>query len=238
MRWGADCDHGAVLVTRLRAVPSLARASEAGLARLADRCVQRRFERGEFLFRLGEPVREVSLITAGRVAATVTSRAGTMLVFHVAQAGELAGHVSIFEPTGHLASAKALSSGSAITVPVGGYLELLSSEPPVALDYARELAGIIRVLNESVADLVFLDLERRLARNLLETASGDGIARLEVNQSDLGARLGATRQSVNQALGRLARRGFVQVDSPRAIRILDREAITIFIEGLDGVSAR
>lgn len=43
-----------------------------------------------------------------------------------------------------------------------------------------------------------------------------------------------TRQSVNQALGRLARRGFVRVESPRVIRILDRDAIGTFIEGLDG----
>ncbi|NMD46178.1 MAG: winged helix-turn-helix domain-containing protein [Propionibacterium sp.] len=84
-----------------------------------------------------------------------------------------------------------------------------------------------------MADLVFLDLERRLARSLIEDPAGE-VVHLAVNQSDLGARLGATRQSVNQALGRLARRGFVRVESPRVIRILDRDAIGTFIEGLDG----
>lgn len=217
----------------LRAAPSLARASDDGLARLAAQSSPRRFDRGEFLFRADEPVSRIFLIVTGRVAATVTSRTGTMLTFHVAQAGELAGHVSIFEPGGHLVAARALSNVTAVAIPAKGYLELLTSEPPAALDFARELAGIVKILNESMADLVFLDLERRLARSLIEDPAGE-VVHLAVNQSDLGARLGATRQSVNQALGRLARRGFVRVESPRVIRILDRDAIGTFIEGLDG----
>ncbi len=223
-----------VAAAELRAAPSLARASDDGLSRLAAQSSARRFERGEFLFRADEPVSRVYLIGGGRVAAIVSSRAGAMLMFHVARGGELAGHVSIFEPGGHLAAAKALSDVTAVAMPAKGYLELLAAEPAVALDFARELAGIVKTLNESLADLVFLDLERRLARSLAEAPAAGDLVQLAENQSDLGARLGATRQSVNQALGRLARRGFVRIESPRAIRILDRDGIGAFIEGLDG----
>ncbi len=38
-----------------------------------------------------------------------------------------------------------------------------------------------------MADLVFLDLERRLARSLIEDPAGE-VVHLAVNQSDLGAR--------------------------------------------------
>lgn len=222
-----------VAAADLRAAPSLARASEDGLSRLAAQSSSRRFERGEFLFRAGEPVSRIFLIGSGRVAAVVTSRAGSMLMFHVARAPELAGHVSVFEPGGHLAAARALSQVTAVAVPAKGYLELLAAEPLVTLDFARELAVIVKILNESLADLVFLDLERRLARTLVETPPTNDMVHLAENQSDLGARLGATRQSVNQALGRLARRGFVRLEGPRVIRILDREAIGAFIDGLD-----
>ncbi|WP_298130497.1 Crp/Fnr family transcriptional regulator [Micropruina sp.] len=221
-----------VTVADLRAAPSLVHASDEGLARLAAQSAFRRFDRGEFLFRASEPVSRIFLIGSGRVAAVVTSRVGTMLMFHVAGERELAGNVSVFEP-GHLASAKALSRVEAIAIPAKDYLELLGAESAVALDLARELAGIVRVLNESLADLVFLDLERRLARSLLEAPPGGDLVHLIESQSDLGARLGATRQSVNQALGRLVRRGLVRIDGPRVVRILDREAIGAFIDGLD-----
>lgn len=223
-----------VAAADLRPAPSLARASADGLARLAAQSSWHRFERGEFLFRTGEPVSRIFLIASGRVAATVTSRTGAMLMFHVARDHELAGHVSVFEPGGHLAAAKALSDVTTVGIPAKGYLELLAAEPRVALDFARELAGIVKILNDSLADLVFLDLERRLARSLIEALPGGGdVVHLAENQSDLGARLGVTRQSVNQALGRLTRRGFVRIESPRVIRILDREGIGGFIDGLD-----
>lgn len=222
-----------VAAADLRAAPSLARASDDGLARLAAQCSARRFERGEFLFRTDEPVSRIFLIVSGRVAATVTSRMGAMLMFHVARDHELAGHVSVFEPGGHLAAAKALSGVTTIAIPVKGYLDLLTAEPLVTLDFARELAAIVKILNDSLADLVFLDLERRLARILVETPPEGDLVHLAENQSDLGARLGATRQSVNQALGRLARRGLVRLESPRVIRVLDREGIAGFIGGLD-----
>lgn len=226
-----------VTAVDLRAAPSLERASDDGLARLAAQCSLRRFERGEFLFRSDEPVSRIYLIGTGRVAATVTSPTGMMLVFHIARARELAGHVSIFEPGTHLAAAKALSDVTAVAIPAKGYRELLASEASVAFDFARELVGIIKILNESIADLVFLDLERRLARSLAEAQPGGDLVHLAENQSDLGARLGATRQSVNQALGRLARRGFVRIESPRVIRILDRDAIGAFVEGLEARSS-
>ena len=222
-----------VTAVDLRAAPSLARASDDGLTRLAAQCSSRRFERGEFLFRADEPVSRIYLIGTGRVAATVTSATGMMLMFHIARAHELAGQVSIFEPATHLASAKALSDVTAITIPAKGYRELLASEASVAVDFARELVGIIKILNESIANLVFLDLERRLARSLIEASPVGELVHLAESQSDLGARLGATRQSVNQALGRLARRGLVRIENPRVIRILDRDGIGAFVDGLD-----
>lgn len=121
---------------------------------------------------------------------------------------------------------------TALAFPARDYLDLLSAEAPVALDFAREMTRIVKALNDSLADLVFLDLERRLARSLIEAGPVGELVHLAENQSDLGARLGATRQSVNQALRRLAQRGFVHMEAPRLIRIVDRDAISAFIEGL------
>ncbi len=225
----------------LRAVPFLARASDDGLQRLADVSVLRRYERGEFLFRTGEPVDRIFVIQSGRVAATVSSPEGARLTFHVAEAGESAGHSSLLDPPGHQASAEALTRVTAVAIPAADCIDLLTAEPLVALDFARELAGIVRVLNESLADLVFLDLERRLARTLAAAPSVGDVVSLGVSQGELAARLGVARQSLNQALSRLAQRGLIAVETPRMIRILDRPALHLFVGdtlgGLAGPSA-
>ena len=135
-------------------------------------------------------------------------------------------------PLGHQASAQALTPVEAVVIPTTACLALVSAEPAVALDFARELSGIIRVLNESMADLVFLDLTRRLARALLDAPHRHGAISFPVSQTELAARLGSARQSLNQAFGRLAQRGFIRLDSPRTVQILDRDALRAYVDDL------
>lgn len=217
------------MAAMLRTVSFLARASDDGLARLAAQSVLRKFERGSFLFRTGEPAERIYVIQHGRVAATVSSRDGAKLTFHIAEAGECAGFSALLDPQGHQASAHALTHVEAVVIPAAACLELISAEPWVGLDYARELTSVIRILNESMADLVFLDLERRLARTLVEAPSRDDMVWLPVSQGELAARLGSARQSLNQALARLAHRGFVRIEAPQRIRITDRAALVAFV---------
>ncbi len=98
------------------------------------------------------------------------------------------------------------------------------------LMHAHHLAEIVRMLTETMTDLVFLDLERRLARMLAESSVDGQLTDLRMTQSELAARLGVTRQSVNRALVKLASRGLVVVESGRPVRILDREVLTAFVD--------
>lgn len=98
------------------------------------------------------------------------------------------------------------------------------------LNFATELTQIVDLLTGSVADLVFLDLERRLARFLIEAPSVGDRIHLSLTQSELAARLGVARQSLNRALAKLIERGFVASDSARVIRVLDRPAIDAFVK--------
>jgi len=100
--------------------------------------------------------------------------------------------------------------------------------------FAHDLATIVRVLTASMADLVFLGLERRLARTLADAANGDGRVILGITQSELAARLGVARQSVNEAIGKLAARKLITVRSAREIHIVDRAALDEFIASRQG----
>ena len=98
---------------------------------------------------------------------------------------------------------------------------MLESEPACLRRFTVDLAVVVTTLTRAVADLVFLDVTGRLAGLLLEWASADGAIALPGTQSELAARLGVTRQTVNTALSRLAHAGVVRIDSPRLLRITD-----------------
>jgi CRP/FNR family cyclic AMP-dependent transcriptional regulator len=213
----------------LRTMSFLARASDQALDDLAARSTWRRFRRGEHLFLAGAPTTRVYVIVEGHVAAVSSSAHGDDLIVHVATTGEGAGFVELLEAGPHSLSARALGPVHALAVPAAGCLDLLRAEPAVMEDFARSLSAIARALNGSLADLVFLDLERRLARTLVALGGDEDLVTIDTTQTELAARLGVARQSLHQAFGKLVRRGLLSIDSTRSVRILDRSALESFI---------
>ena len=83
----------------------------------------------------------------------------------------------------------------------------------------RSLGALIRRLTEQNADHVFLDLPGRVAKTLVRLA-GDSQApmiTIELNQSQLAEMAGGSRQSVNQAIGSFATRGWLRTEGRRIV---------------------
>ncbi|WP_196073066.1 Crp/Fnr family transcriptional regulator [Nakamurella alba] len=215
----------------LRGVTFLAPASTAGLQRLAARSRRRSWARGAFIFHVGEPADSFFVIISGQVAATDASDHGRRVIFHVAGPGETPGHLDILEQSQRTASAQTLTRTTVLEVPGGAVRALLEEEPAVLRAFALDVVAINRSLGRTLADVVLLDLPRRLARLLAAEADHDLAVRLPGTQADVAARLGVTRQSLNQALGLLAIGGMIAFDSPTRIRILDPDALRRFVDG-------
>jgi CRP-like cAMP-binding protein len=86
------------------------------------------------------------------------------------------------------------------------------------------LASVIRRLDGHAADLAFLDLPRRVGKLLL-TQSAAGPA---LTQTEMAARVGASRQSVNAAMQEFQRRGWIRL-AAREVTVLDAAALGRFV---------
>jgi CRP/FNR family transcriptional regulator/CRP/FNR family cyclic AMP-dependent transcriptional regulator len=112
----------------------------------------------------------------------------------------------------------------------------MGSNPDFSMHVLQTMAKRIRHLNKQVSDIFFLDLPGRLARTLLQLAedhgrqTDDGIV-IEINltQTDLAEMVGATRVSINKALGRFRRAKWIK-SSGRRFTILKPEALTNLIQ--------
>jgi CRP-like cAMP-binding protein len=98
------------------------------------------------------------------------------------------------------------------------------------------MAKHIRRLNSQLSDIFFLDLPGRLARTLLRLADEHGragengiVIDLPLTQTDLAEMVGATRVSINKALGRFRRAGWIKSNGRRFV-ILDRPALENLIQ--------
>lgn len=214
------------IVDELAALPIFAGVPAGELAPLAAVSFPRRFGRGQIVFSHGEPGDHLFVIRHGRVKITTSSPHGDELVLTVLGPGDVLGEVSLVDGGPRSAGAEALERSELLAVPVAGARTVLIEHPEALLRMAIELTASLRRLTGTAADLVFLDLPRRLAK-LIVAGAADARLTQQLNQSELAAMLGASRQTVNRALGRLQQRGWILLEGSD-ITVVDARALSAF----------
>jgi CRP-like cAMP-binding protein len=219
------------------AVEALARSSllshlpAEGLARLAATAGRRSYRRGEVVFHQGDPGDTVHLIQTGRVKVVLDAESGDEAVVAILSPGDCFGELALIDGEPRSATIEALESLETICITRRDFMDFLRTHPQAMERLLMVLAGMIRQLDEDLADLIFLDLEGRLVKKLLELAEEhgrevDGAIEIELpmTQEDLAAMIGATRASVNKLLGAYEQRGAIRRQG-RRIAICDRERL-------------
>jgi CRP-like cAMP-binding protein len=203
------------------------------LDELGRRAFVRKLARGQILFSEGEPSDHLFLVRSGRLRVFVASPRGDELVLSVVGPGETLGELSVLDRQPRSATVEALDAAELVAVPGDDVRALLQSRPEALHEVALALAAGMRRLSGTAADLVFLDLPRRLAKLLLaesqQGADGTVTSRLAMSQTGVAARLGVTRQSLNKALSALTQRGWIVVEG-MSVRIEEPDALAKFAE--------
>lgn len=204
---------------------------DAGLRQLAARSFVRRLAKGQVLFTEGEPSDHLYIVRSGLLRVFVSSPDGEDLTLTVAGPGESLGEVTVLSGEARTASVDALQAAEVLAVPASDLRALLLANPEALLALTARLAATVRRVTGTAADLVFLDVPRRLAKLLVADAVqlGDGTLVCDFNMSQTGvaARVGATRQSLNRALGDFTKRGWITADGT-AVRLDNRDALMRF----------
>jgi CRP/FNR family cyclic AMP-dependent transcriptional regulator len=116
----------------------------------------------------------------------------------------------------------------------------LRSIPTMAFNLAGIHSRRLRLSNAHVVALATLDIEGRLADQLLalgdeygEATANDGCRiPFRLTQGDLAALVGASRVRVNQILVNWKQNNFLAVDGQHVVTLLDRRALTAMVYGL------
>jgi CRP/FNR family cyclic AMP-dependent transcriptional regulator len=204
---------------------------EATQRRIAEHVAERVVERGQCVFVQDEPGDRMYVLAEGAVKLFVASRNGGIveLVRHGPPASF--GEVALLDGGLRSASAEAVERSTLLVVTRSELLRLLRAEDQVAEALLSTLGAMVRRTTRQVSDLVFLDLQGRIAQQLLALATdGDGTARTRrVTQAELATMVSGARQTVNQALRSLESRGYIRADG-RGFQILDRARLELLAE--------
>ena len=187
--------------------------------RVIAAAVPRTYRKGQLLFVENDPGESLIVLKRGAVAVFRTAPTGERAVLSVVRPPDVLGEVSLLDGSARSASAEAIEDCTALALSRGGFMELVLSNPRILDAVMRSLGGLIRRLTEQNADHVFLDLPGRVAKTLVRLAGENQapMITIELNQSQLAEMAGGSRQSVNQAIGSFANRGWLRTEGRRIV---------------------
>jgi CRP-like cAMP-binding protein len=208
---------------------SLSELEASDLGELAAKCRVGRARRGPIIFTEGDRADSVVILDSGTLRVLVAQPEGGELVLRVIGPADSLREIGCLDGGPRSATVEAVHDSLLIPMPAPELLALVARRPQLARYLLSHLATDLRRLTGSAADLVFLDVPRRVAKLLGQVAEREARTDLELieTQAQVGARIGGTRQSVNSALHALERRGWLEVSS-RHVSILNLEALRRF----------
>ena len=172
------------------------------------------------------------VIERGLVRVSRTSRQGRELVLGLFGAGDMLGELGLLEASGaRTADAMAVEATICVALTRDDLRGVIRKTPELVLRLLATLVDRIRLKDDELADVAFLDLPGRLAHKLLQLADQhgeeveDGVRiTVRVPQGELAAMVGSSRENVNRALGRFVTSGAVAIEHG-TITILDPAAL-------------
>ena len=220
----------------LQQVPFFAKLDSSEADQLAQRLVIRRFSAGQIIFHHGDPGGLLYIMTKGKIKIAHSNPDGQEALLDIMGVGAFFGELALLDDSPRSATAEALEPTETLTLHREDFIRYIRSNPDFALHVLQTLAHTIRRTISQISDIFFLDLPGRLARTLINLADEHGkegengiLIDLNLTQTDLAEMTGATRVSINKALGRFRRSKWVQVKG-RKFTITDRAALVNLIQ--------
>ena len=203
--------------------------SERDRDRLLAVSGRRTFARNEIVFHEGEPGETLHIVRSGRLAVRVTSTGGDVATLAVLSPGRFFGELALLQKHNtRTATVVALEPTETVTLSRAVFEEARRSHPELVTVVNRLLADTVERLSQALLEAMYLGVDERVARRLVELAeiyrSGAARVVVPITQDDLAGMAGTTRPTANLVLGRLADAGAVRLERGR-IEVTDLAAL-------------
>jgi CRP-like cAMP-binding protein len=176
----------------------------------------KRYAVGELIFAPAAKPESVYLLETGLARVYRVSEAGCETSFGYVAPGEVFGELAAFGDGARESFAQAVQASLVWRIAREPFQRLMASQPSLVLAIAQQMAARLKRVEARVEDLVFRSVRIRVARMLAELAQSFGrpdgdrvVIDIPITQAELATLVGATRQTVNQALGELGKEGLV-----------------------------
>ncbi len=181
--------------------------------------------KGELLFSDGEDACAFFILINGMVKVYKLSNDGNEQILHVHQSGDVIAEGAIFDKQKYPANCIAIQQSSLIRIPKNTFVEMIMTNPSVALKIMASYSKRLRMFVSMIEDFTLKDIEQRLVKYLLKNRKKNGTAHfcdLRISKKELASLLGTVPETLSRALTGLKNKGHIS-ESDKGIEINDLE---------------
>ncbi len=176
---------------------------------------------GTHLFKEGSEATAAFVVQRSQVELYRTRAEGRRVVARVGE-GATIGDIAMFQGQPYISSARAIGHVTAFRLDRSRLLPVLMEHPRIAMRWLVASLAQLEATQRRVLRLMHRTVREQVAEMLLEES--DSYGEVHLSQSSLATLLGASRQSVNEALSELRRAGVAETGY-RVMRVTDRDAL-------------
>ncbi len=200
----------------------LEKLSQAECQELKSASHRRHFGRGDVVFSPSSHPSSVYLLEGGLVRILRLSESGDEMTLGYIAPGEVFGELAALGELDRESHAVAVKASTVWTVPIELFERLIECQPGRILSVTKQIGGRLRRIESRLEDLVFRNVFDRVVDVLAshngeigpeDTEKEDG--HFLLTQSELATLVGASRQSVNEVVKKLERKGLVRLGRGR-----------------------
>ncbi|MFD6158142.1 Crp/Fnr family transcriptional regulator [Nocardia sp. NPDC060256] len=192
-------------------------------------CTPRRFKRREILCHEGDPGDCLHLIKSGLLIVRVATPFGNTATLTMLGPGYSFGELAVADSNSRrTATVEAVENAETLTLSRTQLTTLRQTYPEIDQVIIGTLAAQVRRLSAQVLEALYLPVETRVVRRLVDLARIYGgahpVAEIRLNQDDLASMAGTTRATTNKVLRELQQREILALTRGR-ITVVDRAAL-------------
>lgn len=225
----------AIIANTLRQCRLFADLAPADLDEVAEACILKNLDRGQYLFRERERSEGFFVMQKGSINVHRVTPDGKEQVISVFRPYESFAEVTLTTIDTYPSDAVALEPSQVILVKKREFRELVLRNPELSLRMLTSMSFHLKYLVQMIEDLKFKHIEARLANWLLRNSpeSTEGrpvVVKLDISKRVLASQLGVTSETFSRTLGKFRDEDLIEVNGPD-ITLLSRPGLQRYMEG-------
>ncbi len=188
---------------------------------------EQKYERGETIFWEGDPGIGFFVVIQGKVKIYKTSVEGKEQILHIYGPGHPFGEVPVFSGSHFPANAQAIAKSRLFFFPRSDFIDLISTNPSLALNMLAVLSMRLRQFTVQVENLSLKEVPARLASYLIflsEEQNTLNRVNLPISKGQLASLLGTIPETLSRIFSKMSGQGLITVSGGK-IELVNRDGL-------------